>query len=59
VIDLPNITLIAVSSVQIEQTIKALEYSCRGINFGAVKFVTHEDIDHEYIKVEKVPQINS
>ena len=58
-IDLPNITLIAVSSVQIEQTIKALEYSCRGINFGAVKFVTHEEIDHEYIEVEKVPRINS
>jgi len=58
-IDLPNVTLIAVSSVKIDLTIKALEYSCRGINFGAVKFVTHEDIDHEYIEVEKVLQINS
>lgn len=58
-INLPNVTLYAVSSVQIEQTIKALEYSCRGINFGAVKFVTHEDINHDYIKIEKVSRINS
>ena len=58
-INLPNISLIAVSSVKIERTIKALEYSCKGINFGAVKFVTHEDIDHKYIEVKKVPRINS
>ena len=33
-INLPNVTLIAISSIKIERTIKALQYSCRKINFG-------------------------
>jgi hypothetical protein len=31
---LPNITLIALTSVRIPETIKALEYSCKNIEFG-------------------------
>ena len=52
-INLPNVTLIAVSSIKIERTIRALEYSCRKINFGEVKFVTHADVN------PKIPQIKS
>lgn len=54
-IDLSNITLVAMTSVKIPQTIKALEYSCRGIKFGAVKLVSDiapdilpDGITHEY-----------
>ncbi len=39
-LNLSNVTLIAVTSVKIPQTIKALEYSCRNINFGKVKLVS-------------------
>jgi hypothetical protein len=39
-LELNNITLIAVTDVDIEATVKALEYSCRGIKFGSVKFVS-------------------
>lgn len=39
-IDLKNVTLIALTSIKIPQTIKALQYSCRGINFGAVKLAS-------------------
>jgi hypothetical protein len=39
-LNLENVTLIAFTSVKIPQTIKALEYSCRGIKFGAVKLVS-------------------
>lgn len=39
-LNLENVTLIAFTSVNIPQTIKALEYSCRGIKFGAVKLVS-------------------
>ena len=39
-IELPNVTLIALTSVRIPQTIKALEYSCRGIKFGKVKLAS-------------------
>lgn len=54
-IDLPNITLIALTSVRLPQTIKALEYSCKGINFGKVKLASDikpdnlpDFIIHEY-----------
>jgi hypothetical protein len=54
-IDLPNITLIALTSVRLPQTIKALEYSCKGINFGKVKIASDikpdnlpDFIIHEY-----------
>ena len=36
-IQLPNVTLIALTSVRIPETIKALEFSCRGAKFGKVK----------------------
>lgn len=40
-LDLNNITLIALSSVRIPETIQALQYSCRSISFGSVKLVSH------------------
>jgi len=54
-LELKNITLIAMTSVRVPETIKALEYSCRGIKFGAVKIVSDvrpenlpEGITYEY-----------
>lgn len=56
-VNLDNVTLIAITSVKIPQTIKALEYSCRGVNFGKVKLVSDikpdnlpDFIEHEYIE---------
>jgi hypothetical protein len=37
---LPNITLVALTSVDIPQHIVALERSCKGIEWGAVKLIT-------------------
>jgi hypothetical protein len=55
-INLPSVTLIAVTSVRLEEHIKALEYSSRGINFGAIKIISDiapsvlpAGITHEYI----------
>jgi hypothetical protein len=52
---LENVTLIALTSVRLPQTIKALEYSCRGIKFGSVKLASDikpdllpDFIVHEY-----------
>ena len=54
-INLENVTLIALTSVRLPETIKALEHSCRGIKFGAVKLVSDikpdylpENITHEF-----------
>ena len=52
---LENVTLILMTSVKLEKSIKALMYSCRGIEWGAVKLVSHEkpgnlpkEITHEF-----------
>ena len=62
-IDLPNVTLIAMTSVKIPQTIKALQYSMRNINFGAIKIVSDvtpenlpDQITHEF--TEKMSNID-
>lgn len=41
-LSLPNVTLAAVSSVNIYETVKALKYSMRGIDFGEVVIITHK-----------------
>lgn len=44
---LSNITLIALTSVRLPQTIKALEYSCKEIEFGKVKIAS--DVKPDYL----------
>lgn len=39
-LELNNVTLIALTSVRIPQTIKALEYSSKNIKFGAIKLAS-------------------
>lgn len=63
-LNLPNVTLLAVSSVDIEDTVKALSISSKGINFGSVKFISHEKPsflpDHiEYEFIEKIDNIDT
>ena len=41
-LQLPSVTLAAVSSVKIYETIKAMEYSMRGIDFGDAVLITHK-----------------
>tara|TARA_R110000822_G_scaffold79097_3_gene189413 strand:+ start:5254 stop:5979 length:726 start_codon:yes stop_codon:yes gene_type:complete len=39
---LDNITLLALGSTQIDENLMALKYSTKNIDFGAVKFISHE-----------------
>lgn len=39
---LPRVQLVAVSSIRIDATIKALEYSCRGVEFSSAMLISHE-----------------
>lgn len=41
-LQLPNVTLCAMTSVLVDETIKAMEYSMRGIDFGDAVLITHE-----------------
>ena len=60
-INLSNVTLISMSSVNVELTIKSLEYSMLGINFGSVKLISHIKPDNlnENIKFFQIEKINS
>jgi hypothetical protein len=53
-VNLESVTLIALTSVRLEQTVKALEYSCKGINFAKVKLISDVKPDNlpDYITHE-------
>ena len=59
-IKLNNITLLALGSTKIRENIAALEYSLRGIDFGEVKFISHEIPENfpSTIKFEKYKGFN-
>lgn len=40
-LNLPQVTLVAMTSVNVKATIKAMQYSMRGITFGDVVLITH------------------
>ena len=60
-LNLKNVTLIALSSIKLEKTIKALEYSCRGISFGGVKLVSDTRPDNlpDFITHEFCPKMSN
>jgi Protein of unknown function (DUF5672) len=47
-LELPNVTLVCVSSIDISRSIRAMRYSMRGINFGHVKLISHIDSLDEF-----------
>jgi hypothetical protein len=57
-IKLPNVTLIAIATKDgdVEKTVEALKYSCKEIDFGEVKLVSHYKPDNlpDYIKYEEI-----
>jgi hypothetical protein len=62
-INLPQVTLVAVSSVRIEQTIKALEYSSKDIEFGSIKLISDIEPSNlsnkiSFNKIEKINNID-
>jgi len=63
-ISLPQVTLVTVSSVHFEDTLDALKYCFKGIEFGSVKFITHFDEPQgndgtiEYCKCDKITSLD-
>ena len=41
-LQLPQVTLVAMTSVNVKATIQAMEYSMRGIDFGDAVLITHK-----------------
>ena len=59
-LQLPNVTLAAMASVNIRATVKALAYSCRKIDFGAVTFICHKKPNFlpKYIEYQHIDKID-
>ncbi len=60
---LPNVTLCAVTSIEIDKTVEALKKSMEGIEYGKVILLTHEklslnEIGIEVIEIEKLDYDN-
>jgi Protein of unknown function (DUF5672) len=60
---LANVTLVAMSSVDTDNTIKALMRSCEGIEYGSVKFISHKKPTNlpatiSFCPIEKINSIN-
>jgi len=56
--ELLNVTLIALTSIRVERTIKALKYSSKNIKFNSVKLLTDKNISDDLIDIVKIPEIN-
>ena len=59
-LELPNITLIAATSVEIDQHQIALKISSKNIGFGAVKLLSSSPPEKKYPDIEyvSIPQMN-
>lgn len=59
--ELNNVTLIAVSSIKIDETIKALNTSSENLSFGCVKLVSHQCPENlpNNILFEQCPELRS
>ena len=60
-LNLDNVTLFCISSDNVDGAVNALQYSRRGINYGAVKLITHKDPGNlpEGIQFSKCYEITS
>jgi len=58
-IELSNVTLICVTSVKIEESIQSLIHCSKLMQFKEVKFVTHENVTIESVKVERCRKLTS
>lgn len=57
-LNLENVTLVSVTSVNVDRTVRALKYSCKGINFGDVVLLTDKDVSPDNIKTIKIEALD-
>lgn len=57
-INLDNVTLVCVTSINIERAIKALKYSCIGIKFNEVLLLTDKNVLENGIKTIKIDALD-
>jgi len=57
-IDLPDVTLMLVTSVRLKEAVWALKYSSKGIRFHSVKLLTDKDVLEAGIETVKIPRLD-
>jgi hypothetical protein len=58
-IDLPQVTLLTIDGVGTDiNAVKALKYSMKDINFGAIKYITAGDIKPDFCEVHKISKMS-
>ena len=57
-INLNNITMVAVACIRVNDTLNALKYSYKNIDFNSIKLLTHEDISDDYIEIIKIDKLD-
>ena len=55
---LENVTLVCVTSVNVDRAIRALKYSCKNIEFGEVILLTDKDVSPDGITTVKTPNLD-
>ena len=57
-INLDNVTLVTITSVNIDRAIKALNYSSKDINFGDILLLTDKTVNNDKIKTIKIEPLD-
>ncbi len=57
-VNLNNVTLVSVTSVNVDRTIRALKYSMKNINFHDVILFTDKDVSPNDIKIIKIDELD-
>ena len=55
---LENITIVSVACIRVSDTLKALKYSSKSIDFGSVKLLTNEDIIDDKVEIIKIDKLD-
>ena len=58
-LSLNSVTLVSINTLNAEQSIKALEYSCKNINFSKVLLLSDKKYNHSYIETKLITKINN
>jgi len=57
-IKLEDVTIIGVAGTKAVETLKAIKYSCKGLDFAEAKLITPEDLQDDYVQIIKCEPLN-
>jgi hypothetical protein len=58
-LSLNSVTIVSINTLNAEQSIKALEYSCKNIIFSKILLLSNQKFNHPYIQTKLINKINN